>query len=231
MLNKSSKELQKIIEYNFNNAEFLTTALTHKSYVFEALESSCNERMEFLGDSILSAVVAEYLYLEYPNDDEGKLSQIKSQIVSSSNLSLWAKEINLGDYVYLGKSENAEKARHRESLLCDAFEAVVGAVFLDGGFENAKKVVLKFLNSHKGIAVTDYKSRLQEFVQAEYKKLPKYKIIKESGKDHNKNFTAAVFVKDKLLGKGCGSSKKEAEQFAAMRAMDKVNKSFGASGV
>jgi ribonuclease-3 len=228
MLSKNYEKLQNIIEYKFNNLEILRTALTHKSYAAEYDgKKSYNERMEFLGDSILSAVIVETLYLTYLSESEGKLSQLKAQIVSASSLSIWAKEINLGDYIFLGKSEDAFEAKNRESLLCNVFEAVVGAIYLDGGFENAKKFVLKFLNAQldaqKEIIITDYKSRLQELAQSIYKELPKYKIIKELGPDHDKKFEVAVYVKRRLLGSGVGSSKKEAQQFAAEQAMKNIS--------
>lgn len=122
----------------------------------------------------------------------------------------------------MGKSEDAFEARNRESFLCDVFEAVVGAVYLDGGFENAKNFVLKFLDVQKEIIITDYKSRLQEVAQSIYKELPEYKIVKEFGPDHNKKFEAVVYVKNRLLGKGVGSSKKEAHQAAAEQAMKNI---------
>jgi ribonuclease-3 len=223
MLTKDYEKLQEIIEYKFNNLEVLRTALTHKSYAAEYDgKKSYNERMEFLGDSILSAVIVETLYLLYTNESEGKLSQLKAQIVSAPNLSIWAKKINLGDYIFLGKSEDVFEARKRESLLCDVFEAVVGAVYLDGGFENAKKFVLKFLDAQEEIIITDYKSRLQELAQSVYKEIPEYKIIKEFGPDHNKKFEAVVYVKKRLLGRGIGSSKKEAQQSAAEQAMKNI---------
>ncbi|MCA6070893.1 MAG: ribonuclease III [Endomicrobium sp.] len=231
MLNKDHAELQKIIGYNFNDIEILITALTHKSHAAEADIESCNERMEFLGDSILSTIVAEMLYTRYPHESEGKLSQFKAQTVSASSLSIWAKAINLGDYIFLGKSEDSREARHRENLLCDAFEAVCGAIYLDGGFENAKKFVLKFLDIQKEIVITDYKSRLQEMAQSIYKRLPEYKIVKEFGPDHKKRFEVVVYVNNKLLGKGTGNSKKEAHQSAAEQAMKSINQSAVASNV
>lgn len=224
MTNKSLDKLQKVIEYKFNNLEVLISALTHKSYAAETGLKYYNERMEFLGDSILSAIVAENLYKRYPLEAEGKLSQLKSQIVSAQNLSQWAKEIKLGDYIILGKSEDSVDARNRESLLCDLFEAVVGAIYLDGGFDSSRKFVLKFLDKQTDIVITDYKSRLQEIAQSEYKELPEYKIIKEFGPDHDKKFEAAVYLKEKLLGKGVGHSKKEAQQSAAKKAMKYINK-------
>jgi ribonuclease-3 len=222
MLSKNHEELQKIIEYKFNNFEILVTALMHKSYAAKTDVKSYNERMEFLGDSIVSAVVVEALYTRYPCETEGRLSQLKSQIVSAPNLCAWAKEICLGDYILLGKSEDKKESRQRESLLCDVFEAVVGAIYLDGGFENSKKFILKFLNAQKEIIIYDYKSRLQEVAQSVYKEPPEYKV-KEFGLAHSKKFEADVYVNKKLLGKGTGNSKKEAHQSAAKQAMQNIN--------
>jgi ribonuclease-3 len=224
MLNKKILKLQEIIEYSFNNLEILITALTHKSYASQADQKNCNERMEFLGDSILSAIVAETLYARYPEYNEGKLSQLKSQIVSAPNLSVWAQEISLGNYILLGKSDDTKEARERGSLLCDVFEAVVGAIYLDCGFEKAKKFILKFLDSKKEIVITDYKSKLQEIVQKLYKKIPEYKITREVGPDHNKKFEASVLINNKILGNGVGSSKKGAHQIAAQRALKNIEK-------
>jgi ribonuclease-3 len=222
MLNKNQEKLQKFIEYEFDNPEILVTALTHKSYVVETGVENYNERMEFLGDSILSAIVAETFYLRYPRVCEGKLSQFKAQIISAHNLSGWAREVDLGNCIYLGKSEDTKEARQRENLLCDVFEAVIGAIYLDGGFEDAKKFILRFLNDCKEIKITDYKSRLQEILQSIYKELPEYKIIKEFGPDHNKKFEVAVYIKSKFLGQGAGNSKKEAQQIAAEHAIKNV---------
>ncbi|MDR2066791.1 MAG: ribonuclease III [Endomicrobium sp.] len=226
MLSKKIIKFQKVIEYSFNDLEVLLTALTHKSYAFQIGQKSCNERMEFLGDSVLSTIVAEALYLRYPTDNEGKLSQLKSQIVSTPNLSVWAQKIKLGNYIFLGKNNDTRESRKRESLLCDVFEAVVGAVYLDGGFENARNFVLKFLDFKREIVITDYKSKLQEIAQRLYKKIPDYRIVKEFGPDHNKKFKAAVFVNSELLGNGVGSSKKEAHQAAAQKALKNLKKSL-----
>lgn len=224
MSNKELEKLQKVIEYKFNNLEVLITALTHKSYAADTESKIYNERMEFLGDSILSAIVAQHLYERYRAESEGVLSQLKSQIVSSRNLSRWAKKADLGGFILLGKSEDVKGSRNREGLLCDTFEALVCAVYLDGGFQEAEKFVLRFLDDSRDIILTDYKSRLQEAVQCEYKILPEYRIEKESGPDHDKSFEAAVYVKNKLLGRGKGHSKKEAQQAAAQKAMKNINK-------
>jgi ribonuclease-3 len=232
MSNKNYEKLQKIIGYKFNNLVVLMTALTHKSYAVETFAKSYNERMEFLGDSILSAVVAEILYARYPYESEGKLSQLKAQIVSSHNLSVWAQKIDLGCYIFLGKSEDRKKeARHREGLLCDVFEAIVGAIYLDSCLENVKKFVLKFFNEQEEIVITDYKSKLQEIAQSVCKKLPEYKIVKEFGPDHNKKFEVAVYLNDNLLGKGTGNSKKKAQQFAAEQAMKNISQSIDENNI
>jgi ribonuclease-3 len=231
MLNKSQEKLQEVIGYKFNNLEVLCVALTHKSYSIETDGKSYNKRMEFLGDSILSAVVAETLYLRYPYESEGKLSQLKAHIVSNSNISSWAREINLGSYVLLGKAEDTERTRQKKNLLCDVFEAIVGAIYLDSGFKNTKKFILKFLNNQKEVIITDYKSRFQEAVQSVYKELPEYRVIKELGPDHDKKFEVAVYVKNKLFGKGIGNSKKEAHHFAAKQAMKNINKSADINSV
>ncbi|MDR1418062.1 MAG: ribonuclease III [Endomicrobium sp.] len=231
MLNKKILKLQEIIEYSFNDLEVLITALTHKSYASHVDQRSCNERMEFLGDSILSAIVAEALYMRYSECNEGKLSQLKAQIISAPNLSVWAQEISLGSYILLGKSDDTKESRERESLLCDVFEAIVGAIYLDGGFEKAKKFILKFLDSKKEIVITDYKSKLQEIVQKLYKKIPDYKITREFGPDHNKKFETNVLINNKILGNGIGNSKKEAHQITAQRALKNIEKSVDVNNV
>ncbi|GHT55344.1 ribonuclease 3 [Endomicrobiia bacterium] len=224
MLSKNHEKLQKVIEYKFNDPKILITALTHKSYVARiGTKGYNNERMEFLGDSILAAIVAEALYTKYPRKAEGVLSQLKAQLVSANNLCVWAKKIYLGDYVFLGRGENTKKeARQTKNLLGDVFEAVVGAIYLDGGFENSKKFVLKFLDVQEEIIGQDYKSRFQEFSQSVYRELPEYKTVRESGPDHDKKFEVAVYVHKMLLGEGTGSSKKEAQQSAAKQAMENI---------
>jgi ribonuclease-3 len=250
MLNKNIEKFQEVIGYKFNNLKILVTALTHISYVTETANeaNNCNvvssssavikvriedynERMEFLGDSILSAIIAETLYARYPSETEGKLSQLKAQIVSACNLSFWAKKICLGEYIFLGKNEDSKEARQRKHLLCDVFEAVIGALYLDGGYEVTKNFVLKFLEPQKEIIMRDYKSKLQEITQLIYKRLPEYKIVKEFGPDHNKRFEAAVYVNNEFLGKGIGNSKKEAHQLAAEQAMLNINQSASVNNV
>ena len=217
-------EVQKNLGYEFHDLNFLKIALTHRSYSSEYGLKYCNERMEFLGDGILSAVVSEYLYNKYSDDDEGKLSQVKAQIVSAKSLSVWAKKIKLDKFILISKNEDSNLARQRESLLCDSFEAVIGAIYIDSNFENTKKFINKFLSLEQTVELTDYKTSLQELVQAQFQTLPEYKVIKEYGPDHDKKFEIAVFVEGKQFGFGRGSSKKEAEQNSAKQAYRKLNK-------
>ena len=214
---------QKNLGYKFKNRDLLKIALTHRSYSCEYGLKYCNERMEFLGDSVLSAVVCNYLYKKYSQSDEGKLSQVKAQIVSAKNLSRLAKTIKLDKFVLISKSEEQNSARKRESLLCDSFEAIIGAIFLDSNFEIVSKFINTFLNSKINLAIVDYKTTLQEIVQAKSQTLPEYKVIKESGPDHDKTFEIAVYIKNKFFGKGKGTSKKEAEQNSAKQALKKLN--------
>lgn len=216
--------VQKNLDYEFHDLNFLKIALTHRSYSSEYGLKYCNERMEFLGDGILSAVVSEYLYNKYSDDDEGKLSQVKAQIVSAKSLSVWAKKIKLDKFILISKNEDSNFARQRESLLCDSFEAIIGAIYIDSNFENAKKFINKFLSLEQTVELTDYKTSLQELVQAQFQTLPEYKVIKEYGPDHDKKFEIAVFIEGKQFGFGRGSSKKEAEQNSAKQAYRKLSK-------
>lgn len=218
------EEVQKNLGYEFHDLNFLKIALTHRSYSSEYGLKYCNERMEFLGDGILSAVVSEYLYNKYGEDNEGKLSQIKAQIVSAKSLSTWSKKIKLEKFILISKSEDSNFARQRESLLCDSFEAIIGAIYLDSNFEIVKKFIHKFLSLEQTVELTDYKTSLQELVQAQFQTLPEYKVVREYGPDHDKKFEIAVFIEGKKFGLGIGSSKKEAEQNSAKQAYRKLNK-------
>ncbi|MDD2523781.1 MAG: ribonuclease III [Endomicrobiaceae bacterium] len=218
------KILQGNLGYQFKNQDYLKLALTHRSYSSEYGLKDCNERMEFLGDSILSAIVAEFLYDKYVNDNEGKLSQLKSQIVSAKNLSKWAKNINLDKFILISKSEELNSARNRDTLLCDSFEAIIGAIYLDSDFLITSDFIKKFLSSQKKFVVVDYKSTLQEKVQSEFQTLPQYKVLKEYGPDHDKKFEVGVYINESLLGIGVGISKKEAEQMSAKQASKKLKK-------
>lgn len=216
------EQLQKILGYQFSNRELLRKALTHKSYACELGLSVFNERMEFLGDSILSAVVADYLFHRYPDEDEGKLSQIKSQVVSRQSLGRWAKEQKLGSYFFVSKGEELNGGRTRESLLANTLEALIAAIYLDAGYAAAKEFILCYLVRQRRVVINDPKSKLQELIQSEYQTLPEYKIISESGPDHEKRFEIGVYLKKNLLGTGEGRSKKEAEVIAARKALKTI---------
>lgn len=216
------KKLEGIIGYKFQNKDLLKKALTHKSFPSAMGLSHDNERLEFLGDSILAVFVVDYLYNKYPEKDEGKLSQLKSQIVSQVNLNRWAKSIELGDFIYMSKGEEATGGRKRDSLLSDTFEALVASIYLDGGLESAKKFILNFLINQKRLSISDTKSKLQEYFQSNFKTLPDYKVLNESGPDHEKVFEVGVYLKKTMLGEGKGRSKKEAEQSAARSALKTI---------
>lgn len=217
-----SDVLQRAIRVKFKNAKLFEEALTHKSYAMERGSRLFNERLEFLGDSVLSAVVAHWLFKRYPSDDEGKLSKLKSLLVSRSSLVVWARSISLGRYLWLSDGEEATGGRERESLLANAFEALIGAVFLDQGFPAAQRFIVRHLSKKKRIVETDHKSRLQELIQKRYKFPPHYLVTEESGPDHAKVFHIEVRVRQRLLGRGEGHSKKEAEQAAAYMALKKI---------
>jgi len=211
-------ELEKKIKIKFKNPKLLDIALTHKSYAIENNLNEFNERMEFLGDSILSTATAVFLYLKYPNSDEGKLSKIKSSAVSGATLQEIAKKLELGKFVKISKSEESTGGRVKESILANTMEAVIGAVFLDAGYEKAEKFIHKLLDKQK-INLSDFKSDLQEVIQSKYKTIPVYAVIDEKGPDHDKTFKIEVRNGKKQLGIGLGKSKKEAQQNAAKNAL------------
>ncbi len=217
-----SAPFESKFKLKFKNKQLLLEALTHKSYAIEKGESLNNERLEFLGDSIISAVVAQFLFKKFPNVNEGRLSKLKSQIVSRTNLSEWALELKFGDFILLSQGEEATGGRKRESLLGNMYEALIGALYLDQGFEKAKDFIMRQLSKKKRIIESDFKSRLQEIIQKKYKTPPNYFVTKEEGPDHAKLFTLEVRVNKKTLGLGVGRSKKEAEQMAAKEALKKI---------
>ncbi len=218
------EQLEKKIKIKFKDRKHIEEALTHKSYALSKGEEKFNERMEFLGDSILNTAVTDFLYHRYPNEDEGKLSKLKSQLVSKSSLYKWAQTLKLGAHLKLTENESQANPRLKESILADAMEAVIGAIYLDHGFEKAKDFVIKKFSQAKRIVENDTKSKLQELIQKKFKIPPSYTIIKESGPDHDKTFHSQVHIKKKLLGEGLGKSKKESEQAAAKDALKRIRK-------
>ncbi len=213
-------ELEKVLAYTFKNKDILREALSHKSYVAERRQAKDNERLEFLGDSVLGLIVAAYLYRLLTTKEEGVLSKIKSNLVSRRNLYFWAKDLDLGRYMLLGQGEISTGGRERASILSNAVEALIGAVYLDGGFDAAKDIILNWLATQTIEQDTgDYKSILQEHLQKKGKPVPSYEVISTIGPEHDKIFTVKVSVNDKELGVGKGHNKKEAEQQAAKEAM------------
>jgi ribonuclease-3 len=214
--------LERRIRFKFKNRKLYEESLTHKSFAIERGGKSFNERLEFLGDSILSAVVAHYLFKRYAQDDEGRLSKLKSQLVARPSLVVWAKELDLGGFLWMSDGEESTGGRTRESLLANAFEALIGAIFLDQGFPAAQRFIVRRLSKKKRIVETDYKSKLQELIQKRYKTPPHYVLAKETGPDHAKTFLMEVRIRQRLLGTGEGHAKKEAEQAAAYQALKKI---------
>ena len=217
-----SHQLETIIGYKFKHPELLETALTHTSYANETRPPvKHNERLEFLGDSVLQIVSADYLFHAYADRPEGDLTRIRSSLVSEGALFQFAQEINLGDYLRLGRGEEHCGGRTRPSVVSDAFEALIAALYLDGGMEVAKNFILPFITEGK-TAEDDYKTRLQEIVQQDPSAVLKYEVTGETGPDHNKQFTVCVWRNGELLAEGRGRSKKAAEQHAAKGALEKL---------
>ncbi|MGN0527753.1 MAG: ribonuclease III [Eubacterium sp.] len=217
------KKLEEKIEYTFKDKSLLTQALTHSSYANEKQGGiKCNERLEFLGDAVISIVSAQYLYEAFPDMPEGDLSKLRSSLVCTRSLSDFARQIDLGSYMLLGKGELNTGGRDRDSILEDAFEALTAAIYLDGGMECAKKHVLRFLteavNTHH-INFKDYKTTLQEVIQKNPDQSITYVVSGESGPDHNKRFEVEVHLNSNVIGRGVGKSKKQAEQEAAKEAL------------
>ncbi|RKY60857.1 MAG: ribonuclease III [Candidatus Latescibacterota bacterium] len=221
--------LQALIGYRFRDEDLLVQALSHRSYAYELDQPSLNsnERLEFLGDAVLNLAVAEYLYGRFKNYREGALTQMKSTMVSKRVLARRARELRLGEYLLLGEAEQASGGRERTSILGDAYEALIGAIYLDGGM----RPVRKFLKRHLLYDIDDllsddelknYKSALLELAQREGWGHPVYEVQREEGPDHRKVFTVEVRVKGKAYGVGQGRSKKRAEQMAAREALKRL---------
>lgn len=220
-------EFQNNIKYGFKNLNYLDKALTHSSFVQEKNErcGKDNERLEFLGDAFFDAIISEELFKELPNVSEGKLTKLRASIVCEKSLAEQGKKLNIGKFLKMGKGEEHMGGRERESIIADAMEAVIAAIFLDGGFEEAKKFVLTtFAQTIKaavsGKLTKDYKTELQEKVQVNGDIRIFYRVDKEEGPDHDKTFYVSLLVEGKLIGKGVGKSKKEAEQNAAKYALE-----------
>lgn len=217
------KTLEQRICYRFNNRSYLMEALTHSSFAHERGNGiKCNERMEFLGDSVLSLVSSEYLFKTYPDMPEGELTKLKASLVCTESLAGFAGQIHLGDYLFLGKGEANTGGAQRPSILEDAFESLIAALFLDGGIDTAREFIVGFLKSaldNSRIHFKDYKTTLQEVIQKNPDQTIQYAFVGASGPDHDKVFEAEVRLNSNVIGRGTGKSKKGAEQAAAKEAL------------
>ena len=214
-------------DYEFNDKSLLELALTHSSFSNENNLPASNQRLEFLGDAVLELVVSDMLYRRHPDMTEGELTKLRASIVCEPSLCEIARNIGLGNRILLGNGEEMSGGRERGSILSDALEAVIGAIYLDGGLKNAKDFIrANFSGKIEGSAAncfeTDYKSRLQEIIQNRSKNTVVYKIIAEEGPDHDKRFTAEAVNNTKVVGRGVGRTKKDAEQQAAFAALRQI---------
>lgn len=215
------EDLQQVLHYTFKNPALLRIALTHTSFANESkVPTTHNERLEFLGDSVLSLVVADHLFHQSKRP-EGELSRMRASLVSEEALFQFAEEIQLGEYLRLGHGEELGGGRTRPSVVSDAFEAVIAALYLDGGFEVARNFIMPFITEGK-TAEEDYKTRLQEVVQQSPDAALRYEVVGETGPDHDKKFTVSVWRNGTHLADGIGRSKKAAEQNAAKKALEKL---------
>lgn len=216
------QELQGKIQYTFRDPELLHRALSHSSYVNERQnERQSNERLEFLGDSVLGFITAEYYYSQFKAYPEGDLTKLRAAMVCEKSLCVFARELGLGAYLLLGKGELCTGGRERPSILADAFEALIAAIYLDGGIDVARRFVLRFVRKAAGTpaAFHDYKTKLQEIIQKNPEESVEYVHVGESGPDHDKRFTVEVHLNSNVIGRGIGKSKKIAEQEAAREAL------------
>lgn len=227
-LNKLCR-LQKSLGYRYRNISFLNTALTHSSYANERNLSMehYNERLEFLGDAVLEMITSEFLYNRFKQHPEGALTKIRASLVKGQALGSYAKELDLGSFLLMGRGEDTSGGRQRMSILADTLEAIIGSIYIDGGYEEARDFVVQYIEkrierltdrTHTG----DYKTVLQEMVQAEGGQGIEYRLEGQMGPDHDKTFRVQVFLGGAFYGEGTGKSKKEAEQNAAKRALEKL---------
>lgn len=222
------EELEKKLGYSFKDKTLLETALSHSSYANEnratGLES--NERLEFLGDSVLGQIVAAYLYRNYPKLPEGQMTRLRADLVCETSLYEVSQKLELGRYIKLGRGEEHTGGRERESILADAVEAIIAAMYLDGGMESAKRFIDRYIltgfEAEEAHSVTDYKTALQERVQRRSGQVLAYELVSESGPDHRKTFTMRVSLNGQTIGEGSGRTKKEAEQNAARSGLEAI---------
>lgn len=224
------EEIEKIISYKFQDPSLLAMAFVHRSFINENREliEEHNERLEFLGDSVLGLLVAEYLYQQFPQSPEGELSTYRSLLVDANSCISYVQTLKIEDYILLGKGEKMNDGRGRASILSDLFEALIAAIYLDGGFKAAKTFLFEnFGDTMDKILqepLQNCKALLQDFTQKNYQQTPRYEVLYETGPDHSKTFEVCVFVNDEVLGNGSGPSKKQAQQDAAEDALKNLQK-------
>lgn len=219
------KDLQAAIGYTFQDPSLLTEALTHSSYAHEQHKKmKYNERLEFLGDAVLSIVVSDYIYRHCPELPEGELTKLRASLVCEKSLFDFARTIDLGSYLLLSNGERRNGGAKRPSIVSDAFEALIAAIYLDGGMEPAREHILRFIipeiEHHKNHSFKDYKTALQEIIQKNPGERLEYRLVGSSGPDHDKHFKVEVLLNSNVIGRGGGRSKKEAEQQAAREALE-----------
>ncbi|MGE4397079.1 MAG: ribonuclease III [Sulfurimonas sp.] len=224
-MSKSIEALQKTLGYKFKNEKLIIEALTHKSHK----QPYDNERLEFLGDAVLDLIVGEYLFFKFPKSDEGNLSKIRAALVNEDGFEKLARSINLGEYIYLSNAEENNGGREKASLLSNAFEAVMGAIYLESGLDVVRKIAIELIEkNHKEISLDslfrDFKTTLQELTQARFGETPEYRVIASRGPDHKKEFEVAVIIENKEYARAIGKSKKIAQQEAAETAVKLLNK-------
>lgn len=220
--------IEQKLNYSFKNKPLLTQAFTHRSFFNEHKNriEQHNERLEFLGDSVLGLIIASYLYLSFSEETEGVLSHMKSHIVDATTCARLLQKLDLSEYLLLGKGEKSNGGKGRETILADLFEAIIGAIYLDGGFEAAKGFFFTHFEEEIKLLLKEplknWKAELQDYAQKTYQIQPIYQVIQETGPDHNKEFVVGVRIKDQEIGQGSGSSKKQAETQAAYDAIRKL---------
>ncbi|MDD6055583.1 MAG: ribonuclease III [Helicobacter sp.] len=217
------QDFQNTLGYKFKKQNLLKEALTHKS----AKKGNNNERLEFLGDAVLDLIVGEFLFKKFPNKREGELSKMRASMVNEKAFAKVARHLKIGDFLYISGAEEQNNGREKDSILSNAFEAIIGAIYLESGFEITQKIMNNLLNKiYPSISLNslfyDYKTTLQEVTQAIFNQTPHYEVLDSSGPDHNKEFLMCVKVNDKEYGRGVGKSKKEAQQICAKIALEKL---------
>jgi ribonuclease-3 len=222
-MHKDYKNLQKCLDYQFKNKNLIIEALTHKSFK----KTYNNERLEFLGDAVLNLIVGEYLFDKFPKSNEGDLSKTRASLVNEKSFTKLAKAIKLGDYIYLSDAEDRNQGRQKASILSDAFEAVMGAIYVESGIEMLKPIVFKLLEqNYEKITLdelfSDYKTALQEVTQAKFGSIPVYKLESSTGPDHKKEFELSLWINDRKYATATGKSKKIAQQKAAKITLLKI---------